>query len=693
MGDDEVDGDPAGVEVTSPGSDATPDQVLTLERLLHPRVVAVVGSVSRPDRMGARTVRHLHEAGFGGDVHAVSDVGELAGRGPIDVAVVAVPAAAVGDVLDQLSESTAHAVVYSSGFGEAGAEPLRRPPGAMRVLGPNTVGFMWAPSRAVVTFAQAFDDHRITDRRSGVVLLSQSGAFGVRVVRAARRRGLELDGFVGTGNEDDYGVAAALGALAANERLRPRVVLLYVEGVGTPGALTASLAAAAEAGITVVALAGGRSAAAAAAARSHTAAVSPDHEVLSELVRWHGGLSVAGDRQLVDAAIALSSGRRASGRRWAVLTGSGGAGVVAADLLADADIDVPLLDPVTRDQLAAVLPSFANTANPVDVTASAIADTPLLAGLVEVLAASGEVDGALVVGRAEQAAALQAAGQGAGFSIVTAVLDGDATVERDAAERAELVLGDLTAAVNGCAALATDPMPRMERVECPDRPGVQPAYSRAAHAGDVVTSMRLVSDAGVAVAPWATVTTADEALAFKHAAPGPVVLKANVASGVHKAGIGAVRLDLFDDAALAAALADVLALAPSALIARQLRGAPEFIVGVQRDPALGLVAAIGLGGGAVELTGRTVSVPATASTAWIAERIARTILRRDDRHRYLADPLAVVARRLSALAVATGAALVECNPLVPAGDGVIALDARVVGAVHKENQFDGHGDG
>lgn len=688
--------------MTSPHGGATPAAALSLDRLLEPRIVAVVGSVSKPDRMGARTVRHLRESGFGGDVHAVSDVAELAGRGPIDVAVVAVPATAVGDVLDQLAATTAHAVVYSSGFGEAGAEPLRRPAGPMRVLGPNTVGFMWASSRAVVTFAQAFDDHRITGRRSGVVLLSQSGAFGVRVVRAARRRGLELDGFVGTGNEDDYGVAAMLGALAADDRLRPRVALLYLEGVGREDTLAASLAEAAEAGITVVTLVGGRSAAAAAAARSHTAAVSPDHAVLSELVRWRGGLTVAGDRQLVDAAIALSAGRRAAGRRWVVLTGSGGAGVVAADLLADADVDVPPLDAATRARLAAALPSFANTANPVDVTASAIADTPLLAGLVEALAASGEVDGALVVGRAEQAGPLQAAADAAGFSIVTAVLDGDATVERDAAERGELVLGDLTGAVNACAALATDPMPQVERVdraECRHDRGPSPAATATATAIDVddmddaVTSMRLVEGAGVAVAPWATVSSVGEALAFRRAAPGPVVLKANVAADVHKAGIGAIRLDLFDDDSIADALAELLTLAPSALIARQLRGAPEFIVGVQRDDAFGLVAAIGLGGGSVELTGRTVSVPAAASTAWIAERVARTILARDGRHRHLAAPLATVARRLAALADASGAALVECNPLVPLADGLVALDARVVGPAPKEIPFDGHRDG
>jgi acyl-CoA synthetase (NDP forming) len=677
--------------VTSTERDAASDARLSLDRLLEPRTIAIVGSVSRPDRMGARTVRHLQEAGFGGDVRAVSDVAELAGRGPIDVAVVAVPAAAVGDVLERLASSTAHAVVYSSGFGETGAEPLRRPQGPMRVLGPNTVGFMWARSRAVVTFAQAFDDHRIGERRSGVVLLSQSGAFGVRLVRAARRRGLELDGFVGTGNEDDYGVAAILDALAVDERLRPRVALLYLEGVGRDGELAASLAAAADAGITVVTLVGGRSSAAAAAARSHTAAVSPDHAVLSELVRWHGGLTVAGDRQLVDAAIALSAGRRAAGRRWAVLTGSGGAGVVAADLLADADIEIAPLTEATRARLAATLPSFANTANPVDVTASAIADTPLLAGLVDVLATSGEVDGALVVGRAEQAGPLQAASDAAGFSIVTAVLDGDATVEREAAERGELVLGDLTAAVNASAALATDPMPMADRI---DRDAASAGLRRGALCvDDVATSMRLVSEAGVRVAPWATVATDAEALTFLHEASGPVVLKANVAAAVHKAGIGAVRLDLFDDDAVTAALGELLTFAPSALIARQLRGAPEFIVGVQRDDALGLVAAIGLGGGSVELTGRTVSIPALASAGWIAERVERTILRRDERHRHLAGPLAAVARRLTTLVVTTGAVLVECNPLVPTADGLVALDARVVGPAHKEQAIDGHRDG
>lgn len=639
-----------------------------LSRLLRPERVAIVGSVSAPDRMGARTARHLAEAGFAGEVEAVSDAGELA-PGPIDVAVVAVPARAVPDVLGRLAGRAEHAIVYSSGFGEAGGTALRGID-APALVGPNTVGVYWAPARAVLTFAQAFDD--LVDCRTGrgVALVSQSGAFGARVVRAARHRGLVIDGFVATGNEDRLTAADALAGLVALETDRPRAVGLYLESVRDGAALAHGLALAAEHDVHVVVLVGGRTAAGADAAHSHTAAVSPDHAVLDELVRLHGGATVRSDRELVDALVALAHHDPVAGRRVAVVTGSGGAGVVAADLLAAHGARVPPLGAATRSALAARLPSYAAVANPVDVTAQAIADTTVVGDVVADLAASGDVDAVLVVARGPQAESLRR--RGGDVPVVVALLDGEDRTVAGLVEEGVVALGDLEAGVRATVALLRDDVPLAAR----STPVVAARDDGAAPAGDQLTSLRAVEQAGVPVAPWVVARSAQEARDAVARLGAPVVVKANVGAAVHKAAAGAIRLDLTTPDAVAAAFAAMGT--PEVVVARQLRGGPELFAGVRRDPVFGLVVVAGLGGGAMELLDRTVSLPADASLRWLTRRVHDVVFGGAERWTTLAEQLAAAARRLVELAARTGADLAECNPLIPGDDGLVALDARLL---------------
>lgn len=642
-----------------------------LATLLAPQRVAVVGSVSRPDRMGARTVQHLEAAGFPGEVVAVSDVADL--DGSVDVAVVAVPAAGVAGVLHHLAGRAAHAIVYTSGFGEAGAPALVAPPG-MGLLGPNTVGLYWAPSRAVLTFAKAFDDLTDCQTGPGVTLISQSGAFGARLVRAARHRGLVIDGFVATGNEDGYRATDVLAALATLDD-RPRVVGIYLEGLSDGGELASSVAAARAAGIEVVVLFGGRSLAASAAAASHTAAVSADHVVVDELLRLHDAVVVPSDRAMVDALLACSLQRRAGGRNVAIVTGSGGAGVVAADLLAAAGAQVPPLSPALRAALDELLPGYASSTNPVDVTASVIGDTAKVAEVVGLLAAAPEVDVVLAVGRGDQAAALEAAGEAHGTPVVTALLDGEVDEVRALTTAGHLALGDLEAGARAAATLTRDALELAARLD----PEAPPAATAAvAGTADVVSSLEQMQAAGIELAPWVLARDLDEVEQAFDKLGGPVVLKANVDAATHKAAAGGVRLDLFDRAALLEAAHALLSPGGSVVVAKQLRGGPELFVGVRADAAAGLVVSMGLGGGAMEMVRRTVALPADASEAWRSQRLLDRVFNGDEAWAGTADALSRFATNLIGLARRSGAALVECNPIVETAEGLVALDARVL---------------
>ncbi|MGI5422116.1 acetate--CoA ligase family protein [Actinomadura luteofluorescens] len=638
-----------------------------LRPLLSPATVAVIGGTSKETGLGARTLRHLRDARFGGEVLTPAPRDGL--DRDVDVALLCVPAAAAQEVLDRIDGRAKFAVVFASGFEETGGGSLTTTRGTI-VLGPNTVGLYHAPDRAVLTFAQAFDSLVDCRRGSGAFLVSQSGAFGARVVTAAARYGFHLDGFIGSGNETQLDACTlARGVLAAAE---PRVLLLYLEGIRDAGTLQALLADAAARGVPVVCLLGGLSEAGSTAAASHTAAVSTDIAVTRELFEAYDAALVRSDRELVLAGLGLSLMGRAAGRRAGIVTGSGGAGVVAADLLGGAGLEVPVLSAGLQERLMAHLPDIASPRNPVDVTAQTIGDDTTLEKVCATLRESGEVDLVVVIGRESQAAAA-GAHAGAAPPTVVATLDRDPATVRPRIEAGEVVLPDLDSA---CRVLASCAPPRWG--------GVAVLRTAATGRGSLDSdptaseSLRLVADAGVEVAGWGAATTADEVLAHGERLGWPVVLKSDVAAGVHKARAGGVRLDVTEATAREAA-ASLLASGVPLIVARQLRASMELFAGVRRDPQWGSVVSAGLGGAHVELLDRTVAMPAALGAEHFARRLAAELFDRvPGRYDGLAAGLAAAAFALAGLADRTGAALVECNPIGVVDGRIVALDARVV---------------
>ncbi|TDC83110.1 acetate--CoA ligase family protein [Actinomadura sp. 7K507] len=642
-------------------------RVPDLRALLSPATVAVIGGTSRETGLGARTLRHLREARFGGEVLTPGPRDGL--DRDVDVALLCVPAAAAQEVLDRIDGRAAFAVVFASGFEETGGRPLTTTRGTV-VLGPNTVGLYHAPDRALLTFAQAFDSLVDCRHGSGAFLVSQSGAFGARVVTAAARYGFHLDGFIGSGNEVHLDACTlARGVLAAAE---PRVLLLYLEGIRDADALQALLADAERRRVPVVCLLGGLSEAGSTAAASHTAAVSTDTAVTRELFEAYGATLVGSDRELVLTGLGLSLMGRAAGRRTGIVTGSGGAGVVAADLLSGVGLEVPALSAGLQERLMAHLPGIASARNPVDVTAQTIGDDATLEKVCTTLRESGEVDLVIVIGRENQAAAA-GAHAGAAPPTVVATLDREPASVRPLIEAGEVVLPDLDSA---CRVLASCAPPRSAAGA-----GFRPVAAGSGSLDSDPTaseSLRLVAGAGVEPAGWGTAATVAEVLAHGADLGWPVVLKSDVAAGVHKARAGGVRLDVTADTAREVA-AELLANGVPLIVARQLRASMELFAGVRRDPQWGLVVSAGLGGAHVELLDRTVAMPAALGAEHFARRLAAELFDRvPGRYDGLAAGLAAAAFALAGLAGRTGAALVECNPLGVVDGRIVALDARVV---------------
>lgn len=632
-----------------------------MERLLAPKRVAVIGATSRATGLGRRIIDHLTQARFAGEVIDADPTAAL--EIDVDVAAIAVPAAHAQAVLERVAPRARHAIVLSSGFEEAGADRLIAPAGTT-LIGPNSVGCYAHESRLVLTFAKAFDDMVDCPPGHGAFLISQSGAFGARIARAAHAEGFPLDGFIGTGNETQT-TAATLGrALLSSER-RPRVLMMYLETARDIDELIRMLEDARAAGVPVVVLYGGRTRSGASAAASHTSALSTDFDILGEVLRTLGAHIVRSDRELLIAARTLAHTPSASGARVAIVTGSGGAGVVVADSLEERGLSVPPFSEKLQGALMEMLPAFASAANPVDVTAQAVADAALVGRVCAAIARSGEADAVLAIGRDSYASELRG---NEGTPMIVGLLDGITTVDGGDGVAVAADLDSAAAAVS--AALTPDGTLDSLTLLRP-RPHAMTQVPRASD------SLRLFEEAEITVAPWRTATTVAEAVRAGEELGWPVVLKSDGDAAIHKALSGGVRLGVGPES-IAAQAEDLLASAGRIIVASQLSASLELFVGIRHDETFGLVVTAGLGGSHVELMGRTVTVPAGAVTARLADRLRSQVFDRGGpRYASLAEQLTQSAERLLDLA-GRGFALVEANPIGLVGTSLIALDARVV---------------
>lgn len=296
----------------------------------------------------------------------VSEIGR-----PIDLAVIAVPAIAVPDVLRDCGVAGVKAaVVLAAGFrehGEAGAQLEREilqiaRSNGIRLLGPNCLGLVRPSSGLHAIFG------RTRTRPGRLALVSQSGAVCTALLDWAEERGIGFSAVVSTGAAADMGIGDVLDFLALDPQTE--AILVYVEGVDHPRRFMSGLRAAARMKPVIVLKAGRRSEGRRAAV-SHTGALVGDDAVFDSALRRAGALRARDLEGLFSAAELLARRRRSAGDRLAIVTNAGGLGVVAADRATDLDLRlVPLAD-ATLQALDSALPAHWSHANPIDVLGDA----------------------------------------------------------------------------------------------------------------------------------------------------------------------------------------------------------------------------------------------------------------------------------------------------------------------------------
>ncbi len=430
--------------------DATPAATPSLERMLQPRSVAVVGATDREGSYGAQALINLAEIGFEGTVWGVNPGrSEVLGRPcvasvaelpePADAVIVAIPAAGVAAAIDQAgARGCGGAVVFSAGFEEvASGRDLARDlvEAAARhglpVCGPNCNGIV-SPGRRVALWG----DTLAAQQGGRVALISQSGNIAVNALAA--RRGLRFHTVIASGNQSVLSSADYLHELARQEDLG--AVALYLEDDGGAGLLD-GLAACADARVPVVVLKVGRSVAGARAAAAHSGALAGDQRVFRSLIDEAGGFWADDVHELLELSKTLAVHRPRRGAQagkvlrpqveqgspqaapksglggsppaapggglggspqaapesgLAIMTCSGGDSAQGADEAARLRVALPDLQPRTLAELETRLPSAATAGNPLDYTTMIWGDVEALAALVKTIGDDPAIDVTLV---------------------------------------------------------------------------------------------------------------------------------------------------------------------------------------------------------------------------------------------------------------------------------------------------------
>jgi len=683
-----------------------PDRI---EALFSPRTVAVVGASNDSAKWGHIIARRAlaspgdrrvllvsRRAGtvLGVPTHASAQAAAAAYGRPVDLAVLCVPAGGfVAAVADSVAAGARAIVAITAGLSETGAEGARleaegvavaRAAGAV-LVGPNCLG--------VVDTATGLQLAPALIPAGDVAVLSQSGNLALDLAGLMADRGLGVSRFVSLGNQADLGVVDLMHACVGHDGTR--AVAVYTEDVVDGRAFVAAARALRDAGKPLALLAPGRTEAAVRSAASHTGSLTSSSMVVDAACAAGGAHRVDHPTELADLLVALRVPRWMTGRRVCVLTDGGGHGAVAAEALAVAGLETPMLaGEVTSDLEAALWPQAAVT-NPVDLAGAGEQDLASYARGVQVLLASDQVDGVLLTGyfggyaawqddlaAPELAAARLMADTVAaqGKPLVVQTIDPDSPASRVLRAAGVPVHRDVD---RGCAVLA-------RLVEAPsvglaeELPAPAPAVVDTSYGA----ARALFTDAGVRF-PVAVSVTDAAGLESALESPGlgfPVVLKAT--GRLHKSEEGGVVVGIADRAEAREAYADLVArLAPPAVSVEEmadLADGVELIVGSVRDPRFGPVLMVGLGGILTEVLGDTACAlaPVSADAArelLLSLRGSPLLLGARGRRPVDLHALAEVVARVSRLAAAHPELVeLELNPVLAGPEGVLALDARVV---------------
>jgi acyl-CoA synthetase (NDP forming) len=688
----------------------------SIDRLIRPRSVAIVGASADPTKTAGRPLRYLKRHGFAGEIYPINprydeldgtpcyrDVASLP-EAP-DAAIILVGAErAEAYVRDLSARGVSATIVLAGGYaevdgeGQSRQEALRRAAGPMRILGPNTVGIVNVIDRVTLSASGALD---VEGLRSGrIALVSQSGGILGSVLSRAAFRGAALSRLIATGNEADLEVSDFIDYLIDDPETS--VIALYLEGLRNADRFRRSALAASRAGKSLVVYKVGRSEAGARSTQSHTGALAGEDRLYDALFDQIGAVRAERFSDLIDIALALSIKQRMPGRRMAILTTTGGAGALVADACGLLGYDTPAPSAEISAKLSDLLKDdgFSADRNPIDLTLAGL-QPHILKGAISTLTQSPEFDAVVTVVGSSSVGQPELVAK----PLVEALASIDKPLLAYVSPSAPDILRHLNASgvpafenPEGCAAaidaLHWDGQKRPDTSEAGIVAVLPATHLPRSGSLNEAESKQLFSSYGIPCVREIVARTPDEAQAAASSFGPRVVLKILSRAIAHKSDVGGVRVGIAESdvakecrAMGVSVRAQTDAAVEGFLVQEMARDAIEMIVGFVRDPQLGPAILLGCGGVAAEIYNDTAVrlAPLGASdVAAMIEELAVSRLLKGYRGKPTCDIAAlsdaVLAFSRMCLALGDRLAEAEINPLfvLPQGQGVKAADGLVV---------------
>jgi acetyl-CoA synthetase (ADP-forming) len=693
-----------------------PTYANTVERVIAPTSIAVIGASEDYGKFGGRILHHLLDHGYAGRIFpinpkrdtllglqcckSIADVPE-----PPDLALIAVPAAQLEETIAECGMAGVRAcVVVTAKLGEFSAEgaalesrivAIARDHG-MRLVGPNCMG-MIVPTADMALSSTPTLRYAKSLPKGGVAFVSQSGAMMGTLFLQAYDHGVGLSGMVTVGNQADLELCDFFESFITDPATR--VICLYIEGLMSPARFRALCLRARAAGKPVLAVKAGRTEAGSQLAKSHTASLAGSFSAFETLCREAGVLLMDDPDAMILTAGVLARNPRARSAAAGIVCASGGGAALMADQLDLRGLEMTAYSEATREQLADFPRTHQN--NPLDLGShqglldfgvfaraiDAVYEAPETGVFVYVMTPQpmmpetlahvirtwqrGEKPMVLVLNLSRFAPELREQVLAAGVPFVTRVDD----LMRVLAVYAADVAADLA----------------LRTVE-PVRPdGLGTAGSSGQGFLTEPEAKAILSSYGVTVPRSRLAATVEEAVEAAETMGWPVVLKGVVADIVHKSDLGLVKVGLGDAAALRAAWSEI-----AEAIGRAAPGAPiridvqqmigpgvELIVGLSSEGGYGPQLVLGAGGIHVELLRDVAQRRAPVAPEDVREMLAGLriwpLLAGARGQAPLAiDAACAAIARLSWLGPDLGDRLVdfEVNPFRITETGAYALDGR-----------------
>jgi acetate---CoA ligase (ADP-forming) len=698
----------------------------TVRRFLAPSSIAIIGASEDPNTPSGRPLTILQQHKYAGPIFLVNPRHETLGGlpcypsvkdlpEPVDLALVCVPASRVAAVIQECGDvGIPAAYIISSGFdeaagdtaGAAAAGQLREVVSARgtRISGPNAEGIYNLIDDIALGFSPTIDYSRGLRQRprpGNAAIVAQSGGLGFGIMNQGLARGIDFSYVVSTGNETDLGVVEYVEYLIADEHTQ--VIGLFLEGLDEPLRLRDLALQAAAAGKAIVAAKMGRSPEARQAAVSHTGHIAGPSRLWSALFRQAGIVEVTDIAEFLDVLAVLARFQAAGGNRAAVITVSGGAGTWMTDALREFNVAVPELAASIQDQLRPLLPYYAGTRNPVDITAGA-GGPEVVARVLSLVGRSADIDLVVMVtslmnselGK-ENAERLGHAARELGKPLIVYSYTQPADGVADAFAEQGLPVLVSQAGVARASRILAD-LPLRSTVLVAPEPGRPVASLPEAGPEQAVLYEAQVkawlAECGLSIPPARLVTDPDAAVAAGESIGYPVVLKAQAAALPHKSEQGVLALRLSSAADVRSAYEKIAghahALVGSAnvaglLVEKMVDAGLEMLIGITRDPALGVFLTVGRGGSEAEALSDVQFLPAPASVAQVRAAVAElrcgTALEPGAAAPLDATAFCELAAAVSVIAAATPElAELDLNPVIVhrAGGGADIADALAV---------------